>query len=231
MAKYYLYRHVTPNYDRVLYVGIGTKVNKNTRTWKQEYSRAYHTQNRNNYWNNATNKFGYLVEIMLESDDYNFIKQKEIEFISKWKSMITNMTNGGEGTKGRKWTDEMRGKISKYQIGNRNNNSRKVHNIKTGKIYGSIKEASEESRYTYNSLMDMLSGKRQNRSDIRYIGDHSSSPPRINKFKIKCLKTGLIFNSQTEAAIFFKVTPSTISNIIKGKYSSRKNINIKRYES
>ena len=54
-------------------------------------------------WNNIISKTEYEVEILLESDDYEFIKQKEIEFIKLYGRInretgcLANMTDGGDG--------------------------------------------------------------------------------------------------------------------------------------
>lgn len=46
------------------------------------YMRANNKSSRNNFWKRIVKKTEYEVEILLESDDYDFIKQKEVEFIA-----------------------------------------------------------------------------------------------------------------------------------------------------
>lgn len=227
--KYYLYRHVTPDYKRVLYVGIGTKRNQNNfYTQKQEYARAYNNHARNRHWKNAVKKYGYEVEIMMESNDLDFIKDKEREFIKMWRLMLTNVTEGGEGAEGRVWSVESRNKIRQSQLGGKNSYARKVYDIKTGEVYNSIKEASKDSKYTYQSLIGCLCGKRPNRSDFRYVED--VSPTIIATKVIRCKNTGRIFQNQADAAEHFGVSRATICNTLKGKHASRKQINIE-YET
>ena len=74
--RHYLYRHIRLDKNEPFYIGVGTKGDyKHTKTIS-EYKRAYSKGKRNTFWNNIVNKTGYEVEILLESDDYEFIKQK-----------------------------------------------------------------------------------------------------------------------------------------------------------
>jgi len=90
----YLYRHIRLDTNKPFYIGIGSD---------DTYKRAYHKFNRNYLWNNIVKKTEYVVEIMLEDDDYDFIKLKEIEFIKLYgrkdlkTGFLTNMTDGGQG--------------------------------------------------------------------------------------------------------------------------------------
>lgn len=105
-GKYYLYRHIRLDKNEVFYVGIGTKQKIRYNTEKDRYRRAYLKHRRSNFWRGLS-KNGYRVEIMLESDDSEFIKEKEIEFIKLYGrrelglGSLCNLTNGGEGTFGR----------------------------------------------------------------------------------------------------------------------------------
>ena len=100
-GKYYLYRHIRLDTGEPFYIGIGTKNKK-----QQEYYRANSKYKRNSFWKNITNKTDYEIEILLESNDYEFIKQKEIEFIALYgrrdlgKGTLVNMTDGGDGMVG-----------------------------------------------------------------------------------------------------------------------------------
>lgn len=117
--KYYLYRHIRLDTNDVFYIGIGTKINKEFYSnHKQEFYRAYRKSDRNNFWNNIVNKTEYEIEIILESDNYEFVKEKEIEFIKLYGKKISNngtlvnITDGGEGVSGTIISKEHRKKIS-----------------------------------------------------------------------------------------------------------------------
>src|SRR5690554_3467304 len=102
--SHFLYRHIRKDTGEVFYVGIGTKRKK--KSYKAIRNRAFDKRNRNELWHRIVNKGGYEVEILLESDDYEFIKDKEIEFIELYGRRINgtgclaNFTDGGDGMLG-----------------------------------------------------------------------------------------------------------------------------------
>jgi len=104
MNKYYLYRHIRLDKNEPVYIGIGSKQNRPHPHFKSEYRRAFETNRKESYiWNNIISKTEYEIEILFESDDYKFIKQKEIEFIELYGRInrnagcLANMTDGGDG--------------------------------------------------------------------------------------------------------------------------------------
>lgn len=103
IGKYYLYRHIRLDKNEPFYIGIGTKNEKRHTKVETEYLRAYSKDRLNNMWNKIINKTNYEVEILLESDDYEFIKQKEIELVALYgrkdlgTGCLANLTGGGEG--------------------------------------------------------------------------------------------------------------------------------------
>lgn len=98
---YYLYSHSTLS-GEIYYIGIGKKIYTN-----YPYARAYNKNLRTKFWKNVYNKHGLVVNILLESDDRNFIIEKEIELINLHgrrdlkTGNLVNLTAGGEGTNGR----------------------------------------------------------------------------------------------------------------------------------
>jgi hypothetical protein len=101
-GKHYLYQHIRLDTNEPFYIGIGTKYNHN-----KDYTRAkaYGTQ-RNNIWRGIVSRTDYNVIILHESNDYDFIKSKEIEYINKYGQIIKNtgtlcnLTDGGDGVLG-----------------------------------------------------------------------------------------------------------------------------------
>lgn len=119
--QYFVYRHIRLDTNTVFYIGIGRKI-ENYNSFKSEYRRAFATR-RNKYWCNIVNKIDYIIEIIFESDDYNFIKQKEKEFIKLYGRQdrklgtLVNYTDGGEGTVGYKFNDEQLKRLSNSHKG------------------------------------------------------------------------------------------------------------------
>lgn len=134
IGNHYVYRHIRLDTGEPFYIGIGTKSDK-----QSEYHRANSKHKRNDFWKSVVNKADYEVEILLESNDYDFIKQKEIELIALYgrrdlgKGTLVNMTDGGDGVigviqtlesidkrrvklKGRKHTEETLEKQKRYKI-------------------------------------------------------------------------------------------------------------------
>jgi hypothetical protein len=88
--RYYLYIHIRLDNNQIFYVGIGSKCKRKTNSIKSIYNRAYSKHNRNKYWLNITNKVDYEVKIILESNNYENIKNNEIEFIQNLGKKINN---------------------------------------------------------------------------------------------------------------------------------------------
>lgn len=80
MSNHYLYRHIRLDKNEPFYIGIGTKEDVHKRSTKPSFmhKRAYSKNDRNNHWKYIVAKTSYEIEILLESDDYELIKQKEI---------------------------------------------------------------------------------------------------------------------------------------------------------
>lgn len=96
--KYYLYRHVRLDKNEVFYIGIGTKYAKSDKYYKRSQKRY----GRNKFWKNIANKTKYIIDILIESNDYKFIQEKEKEFIKlygrrdKNQGTLVNLTDGGD---------------------------------------------------------------------------------------------------------------------------------------
>ena len=88
-GKYYLYRHIRCDKNEPFYIGIGTKKDLNHKSIETEYKRAY-SKHRSKFWKNITEKSEYNVEIVLESNDLDFICQKEREMIALYGRRLNN---------------------------------------------------------------------------------------------------------------------------------------------
>ena len=165
--KYYLYRHIRLDKYQPFYVGIGTQ----RRSFN--YERAYKFTKRNKRWTSIYKNTNIKVEIMLESDDVEYIKSKEIYFIKLYGredkgGILANYTNGGDGIEGFKVSEKTkkilselnkgknhpqyntkasiitRKKQSLAKIGIKNKLSKRVICLNNNKIYDSYGEAAND---------------------------------------------------------------------------------------
>jgi hypothetical protein len=131
---FYLYQHIRLDKNQVFYIGI-SRHNK-----RYKYKRAAQRDKRSSIWKNIVSKTDFKYEILLESEDVNLIKSKEIELIAFYGKIkygtgcLANITDGGEGTfgyipdyhvrlkqslrmKGKKHTEETKEKMRVAQVG------------------------------------------------------------------------------------------------------------------
>ena len=207
-GKYYLYRWVREDKGDVFYVGIGSKHNrKYFLTHKSEYTRAYKMQSRNTHFMNIKDNYPCNLEIVMESNDYEFIKQKEVEFINtygryEFGGTLVNYTDGGEGTKGRV--------MSKNQIlnmsGGNHHNSKRVIRLSDKKVFTSVREASVKCGISYDVAMNILNNRCINRVGIIFEKDYLSGlfniiSERKGDVKVINLNTKEVFNTLKSACI------------------------------
>jgi hypothetical protein len=118
MEKYYVYAHYKPGETEPFLVGKGFGY------------RAKSKYGRNKWWKHIVNKYGYEVRIICEQVSEDVALWLETELIKAWgradqhAGPLVNMTNGGEGSSGRKSVlkgvpkpEEQRRKISETLTG------------------------------------------------------------------------------------------------------------------
>lgn len=102
-GRHYLYRHIRLDKNQPFYIGVGSKrIKNNFKTFKSEYHRAFVKEKRNSIWRLITKKTPYVVEILVESNDREFILNKEKEAILLYgridlkTGILCNQSCGGE---------------------------------------------------------------------------------------------------------------------------------------
>jgi hypothetical protein len=119
---YYLYRHIRLDKNEPFYIGIGKIYKKYLSEHYadgQRYKRAWDFVQRSSLWKKVFSKCNknIQVEIFLESSDRNFIKQKEIEFVSLYgrinlkTGILTNLTPGGDSPSEEFFSEERKQKL------------------------------------------------------------------------------------------------------------------------
>ena len=179
---YFIYKHIRLDKNEPFYIGIGTKKDGKYTFIYSIYSRAYDCKNRKQYWKNIVSKTDYEVEILLESDDYEFIKQKEIEFITLYgrkdlgTGILCNLTDGGEGVKGYKHSIDKLKKIS-FNSKNFNSNNKKCVHFETGLMFNSLKEGCEYFSLKYKTQTNAVR-ERYSTAQFYYYDNYFEKPKR-----------------------------------------------------
>lgn len=200
MAKHYLYRHIRLDTGQPFYIGIGTKrESRPYYTYPAEYPRAYSKSGRTEYWKRITSKSEYDVEILFESDDYELIKQKEIEFIAlygrrnKGKGILCNLTDGGDGVLGIIRSQETSDKISKANTGRKTSDETKLKQ-------SLVKKGKKMSEHTIE-LRKGCMPTGENHAGARLLINH---------------QTGIYYSTVKEASEAYGINSSTLANMLSG---------------
>lgn len=179
VGKHYLYRHIRKDKNEPFYIGIGTKYQRH----KYNHSRANAIHSANCIWLKIIAKSEYEVEILMESDNYEFIKQKEVEFIKLYGRIdlgtgtLANLTDGGEGIVGNICTEERKQKIGLANKGK--------------KYYG------EKNPFYGKKMSEELKAKLL---EINRTRDKSKDNRENNKRKVVDLNNNITYKSVTELA-------------------------------
>lgn len=163
-GKYYLYRHIRLDKNTPFYIGIGTKQGEGL--LNRVYSRMYDSLTKNNIWKKIASKTEYRCEVILESDDDDFIQEKEKEFIKLYGRLCEN--NGGI--------------LANIESGGRRNNnnpliSKSIYCCTNNIWYKSIHEASYDLGLDRSTISRVLSGEVTNtkgfifRFDVKDCGE------------------------------------------------------------
>jgi len=216
--RYYLYRHIRIDKNEPFYIGIGTKQARTFNSAKSEYRRAYETSRKESYiWNNIVSKTNYEVQIIFESDDYNFIKGKEEEFISlygridKNTGVLSNMTNGGDGFIGYVPSKEKIEKHKLFMTGRKQSEEEKQKRNKSRKGY----VHSEETKI---KISNSHKGKKTSKEHLEKLqkGQILANSKPIDQYDLK----GNFIRSWQSATFASKeigVHPTTIRHCVQCK--------------
>ncbi len=233
-GAYYLYRHIRLDKNEPFYVGIGKKKDRNFLSINTEYHRAYYKNRKNKTWLSICKKAGYKVEIILETNDSNFISEKEKEFILLYGRIdlktgtLCNLCIGGTDSSSLKDVSMQKSCVGK--------------NLKTVYIYDatngrylnkfrSISQAAKSIKYTANKLSIAVANKMIYK-DVLYSSDYLGEIVNIGNYKERVSngvakvvyrinpETGTTeckYNNMREAAVHNKVSAGAIKLAVKNK--------------
>lgn len=143
--RYYVYLHIRKSDNRIFYVGKGCG------------GRAWHTQNRSNYWQNIALKSEYEIKIVAHKLQEHESLLLEKKLIEEFKDSICNLTSGGESPVFSKETLE---KLSKAKLGKKftEEHKRNLGNSRRGKpresVIGNLNPNYDSTVYCFQRLSD-----------------------------------------------------------------------------
>lgn len=146
--RFYVYIHRKASNNDPFYVGKGSG------------NRAYEIgpTDRNPYWHRVNDKHGLKVEILFDNLSENEAFQCEKDAILELEYFgykLTNLTKGGEGSCGLKFSDEQRLNIQKGLREKRYKDvQRKTIDVKRPSAYGNNNHFADTNEYTFVRLED-----------------------------------------------------------------------------
>jgi hypothetical protein len=198
MNKYYVYEHLKPNTNEIFYVGKGAG------------HRATTKSNRNIYWHNIVNKYnGFDVKYLIKDVDEEFALLVECERISQLKMLnikICNLTDGGDGVSGYKFTEQQRKNISDGHKG-------QVVSEKTRIAVSKAHKGIPKSAEIRKKIADGNLGKKRTKEQNEVMSKLKSKP-------VYCITDNKYFKSAKEASQYYKVGISSVSRVCSGKRKS-----------
>lgn len=216
--RYYLYRHIRLDKNEPFYIGIGSKQNRNHPNLKSEYRRAFETNRKeSSVWKNIVSKTQYEVEILFESDNYEFIKEKEKEFIklygriNKNSGTLANLTNGGDRFIGYIPSKEKIENHRRLMLGRKQSEETKVKRVNSRKGYTHSEETKEK-------ISNSHKGKKPSKEHLEklYKGQILANSKPILQYSLD----GVFikeWQSATIAAKEFDLHPTSIRHCVQGK--------------
>lgn len=225
---FYIYKIINKINNKI-YIGKTSNIKK--RLKKHIESMKY--SNSTSILHKAFKKYGidnFIIEEIDRCNTQEEASQKEIYWIAYFKSNICkypddngyNLTDGGEGTNGLKWTENSKNKIrgnKHYNFGKplSNETKQKLSIIMKGDknpFYGK-----KHSNKTINLLKNkIISEDTKNKLKLLNQGEkHPQSKLTDNMVKIIKYMYDETKYSQTDVAKMLNIKPNTINQIIKNK--------------
>lgn len=208
--NYIVYMHTSPNNKK--YIGITSQ--KPERRWRKN-GEGYKD---NLYFWRAIQKYGwdnFKHEILNTGLTKAEAELKEIELIAYYNSNNVNfgynMSIGGEsGSKGYKYTEEQRKRLSENRKGEKNGMYGKRHtedSIEKGRIKHLRENLSSDTIY---KMSIAKKGKKRSKESIMKQVEAISN-------KVICMETSVVYNSTKEAGKLNNIDSSCISKVCRGE--------------
>ena len=208
--EYVVYMHTSPSNKR--YIGI-TSQNPERRWRKNGYGYKDHL-----YFWRAIQKYGwdnFKHDILFTGLTKDEAEQKEVELIAYYHSNNVNfgynVSIGGEsGSKGYKYTDEQKKRLSDVHKGERNGMYGKHHtedSIEKVRVKHLRENLSSDTIY---KMSIAKKGKKRNPESIKKQVEAISN-------KVICIETSVVYNGTKEAGKLNNIDPSCIAKVCRGE--------------
>ena len=190
-------------------------------------------------FSNAIRKYGkenFIWEVIYETNSIEDLNEKESYYIKYYKSLVTENGYNLKGGGGNDFlTQEVKNKIGESQLGEKNHmfgktgelnpTSKKVINITTNMIFGSVSEAARYDKANFSHVCAVCRGLRGSTKGnvYRYLDkeDRIIEPENaayVKAKKVKNMDTGEIFENATIAEFYYQGYKSgNLSKACKGK--------------
>lgn len=224
-----VYRHTSPSGK--IYIGISSNVNIR---WS---GKGFRYTTYNSIFKKAIKKYGWdniKHEILFKNLTKEKASQLEIDLIRHYKNLgiSYNITNGGEGTLGRKVSEETKQKMRENAHGFSKNAIIALHNsrrkIEAAKRNILIAQSSWKGKHHTDETKKLMSQKAKGRDMTKAILAQAKKKAK-KVLVISPLNEEIIYNSMAEAANAIGSTPSNISRAARHSYKV-KNYKIYNYE-
>lgn len=203
----YVYIHKRKDNNQPFYVGVGGLLSfdnyqrANANNWRG-------LRNRSDFWKNIVNKFGFVVEIVLDNCTKKEAFLEEIRLIKLYgrqdisTGILVNHTDGGDGRIGS--SEDMKKKCGEKNIGKKLS---KEHREKISK--GNIGKKLSDELKSKISLGHKGKPKNYRNNTAKYVIDTS---------------TNTIYDSCIKAAIAVGLRPATLRAMLLGKNKNKTNL-------
>ena len=179
--QFYVYIHMKKTDDSVFYVGKGSKYRYTTK------------QGRNQYWNRIVEKYGFVAEIVKSQLTFEEANIYEIELIKQLRDqgcILCNMTDGGEGCRGIKKTQEQKALISAKTKGKKRSDATKKKMIGNQNATGAIRSFETKAKMS-------ASKKRNNNIKGRFVSQETRDKIRKSRNQTEIAKKSMKIALQT----------------------------------
>lgn len=199
----HVYLHRRSDTNQVFYVGIGSK------------KRAFYDKRRNILWKRIVQKYGYTIEILYENITLEEACKIEIELIKQYGKLdnggiLANMTDGGEGSRGRKASVKTIEKSRKRFL---DNNPMKDPTNKQRSSEWMKKIIYTEERRKNMSIAHK--GYKQSEESIKKRSAKAKGKSLPGRLIIN-IESGIFYLSRKEARIAYNLPKTTLDSYLSG---------------